>query len=476
MHLTTIVHTRDALVSKKISVRELVQEYISTIEKKKDLNALITVTSDEARAEATKWDEKIAQGESIPSLAGIPGVLKDVFCVKGIRATGASNIIRDYYPPYNATTVDRLNNEGYVLMGKANTDEFTMGASTETSAFGVTKNPFDENTVAGGSSGGSACAVATRQALFALGTDTGGSIRQPAAFCGVVGLKPTYGLVSRYGVMSMASSLDTIGPIATTVEDCAIVLDAIAGNDPHDSTTSPTKPPLYSRSLEDSLGNLTIGFVKEYDAPGMDKEVIEGFERAKELLQALGVKFKDISLPHSHYALSAYYVIVPAEVSSNLARYDGIRFGNPKDASSLKGYYLETRGQGFGTEAKRRSIIGTYVLSKGYYDAYYVQAQRVRTHIRNDFEDAFKEVDMIMAPVSPVLPFKIGEKVEDPLSMYLADIFTVGANLAGIPSLSVPIQKKGTFSVSIQLMGPHFSEEHLLRLGHHMEKIRGALV
>ncbi|MBI3291184.1 Asp-tRNA(Asn)/Glu-tRNA(Gln) amidotransferase subunit GatA, partial [Candidatus Falkowbacteria bacterium] len=436
------------------------------------------ITSNEARSRARECDEIIAQTKDpreLPFLIGIPGSLKDVFCTKGIRTTGASNIIRDYFPPYSASSALKLEESGYVLIGKTNLDEFTMGASTENSAFGVVKNPFDSSLVAGGSSGGSACAVQTGQGFFSLGTDTGGSIRQPAAFCGVVGLKPTYGLVSRYGVMSMASSLDTVAPVAKTVEDVSIVLEAVAGGDLHDSTTSHKKIPSYSKSINESLGELTIGIPEEFLREGMDEEVIQGFERAKELLESLGVKLKSVSLPHSVYSLAAYYVIVPAEVSSNLARYDGIRFGNKIEASTIEDHYLFTRGQGFGIEAKRRIMIGTFVLSKGYYEAYYGHAERVRTLIKHDLEEVLKKVDFILSPVSPFLPFKIGEKIDDPLKMYLADIFTVSVNLAGIPALSIPIKFAGKFPVSVQIMGPQFSEELLLRLGHHLEQARGPI-
>lgn len=469
---------RQGLLNKEFSSKELVADCLKRVEEKQELNAFITITSDCARSMAGKCDEIISQTKDLgelPSLMGIPGSLKDVFCTKGIKTTGASNIIRDYIPPYSASTVLQLEESGYVLMGKTNLDEFTMGASTENSAFGPTKNPFNSDAVAGGSSGGSACAVATGQGFFSLGTDTGGSIRQPASFCGVVGLKPTYGLVSRYGVMSMASSLDTVSPVAKTVEDVSIVLEAIAGGDLHDSTTSHKKIPLYSKSINEGLGELTIGLPKEFLQEGMDSEIIAGFERAKELLQALGVELKSVSLPHSAYSLAAYYVIVSAEVSSNLARYDGIRFGNKIEASTIEDHYLFTRGQGFGTEAKRRIMIGTFVLSKGYYEAYYGHAQRVRTLIKMDFEEAFKKVDFILSPVSPFLPFKMGEKIADPLKMYLADIFTVSANLAGIPALSIPIKFTGEFPVSAQIMGPQFSEDLLLRLGHHLEQARGPI-
>lgn len=474
----TLSKAKQGLLAKEFSSKELVEDCLKRVEERRELNAFITITADEARSMALMSDEIIAQTakpRELPLLTGIPGSLKDVFCTKGIRTTGASNIIRDYIPPYSASTVLQLEKQGYVLLGKTNLDEFTMGASTENSAFGPTKNPFNSNAVAGGSSGGSACAVSTGQGFFSLGTDTGGSIRQPAAFCGVVGLKPTYGLVSRYGVMSMASSLDTVAPVAKTVEDISIVLEAVAGGDPHDSTTSHKKNTLYSESINEGFGELTIGLPEEFLQEGMDSEVKQGFERAKELLQALGVKLKSVSLPHSSYSLAAYYVIVPAEVSSNLARYDGIRFGNKIEASTIEDHYLFTRGQGFGTEAKRRIMIGTFVLSKGYYEAYYGHAQRVRTLIKTDFEDVFKKVDFILSPVSPFLPFKIGEKINDPLKMYLADIFTVSANLAGIPALSIPIKFAGEFPVSVQIMGPQFSEDLLLRLGHRLEQARGKI-
>lgn len=472
----SIANARLELEAKKVSAVELVEACITHARAREGDNAFITHTHERAREHAAQWDDTITKGEQLPLLAGIPGALKDVFCVKGVLATGASNMLRAYTPPYSATSVRKLDDAGYVLMGKTNTDEFTMGGSTESSAFGVTKNPFDGRAVAGGSSGGSASAVATHQALFALGTDTGGSIRQPAAFCGVVGLKPTYGLVSRFGVMSMASSLDTIGPITKTVEDAALVLEAIAGNDSFDATTSSRDVPRYSTLLDSSMRGYTVGIPKEYDMQGVDGAIIKGFDRAKELLKDLGVLFKEVSLPHTEYALATYYIIVPAEVSSNLARYDGIKYGSTVNAPSLKEHYMMTRGHGFGVEAKRRIMVGTYALSKGYYDEYYVRAQKVRSLIRQDFEQVFKEVDMLMAPVSPFLPFGIGEKVEDPLKMYLADIFTVSANLAGIPALSMPVYRGETFPVSVQLMGPHFSEEKILRLGSHIERTRGPLI
>lgn len=469
----TISDAHQKLVTKEISAEELTKACLKQIKTSdKELNAFITVTEDEALAQAKIVDDKIQADQEIGILEGIPCALKDVFCTKGVLTTAASNILKNYVPPFDATTVKKLKDCGMVLVGKVNTDEFTMGASTETSAFGVTKNPFDHTRVAGGSSGGSAAAVASNECIYSLGTDTGGSIRQPASFCNVVGLKVTYGRVSRYGVISMASSLDTIGPITKNVEDAALVLKAIAGHDRYDSTTPDIKIADYPTLIKNDIKGLKIGIPKEYFIDGIDPEVKAITEKAIKTFSELGAEIIDISLPNTKYAIAVYYILAPSEISSNMARYDGVRYGfKSPNGKDLIEQYFYTRAEGFGDEVKRRIMIGTYTLSAGYFDAYYNQAQKVRTLIKQDFDRAFEQVDIILTPVSPTPAFKIGENAQDPLKMYLADIFTVSTNLAGIPGLSVPAGfTKEKLPVGIQLLGKQFDEETILRAGYNFEQ------
>lgn len=430
----------------------------------KTLNAVVHKNFERALEDAKKVD---AKGVFESPLVGIPYLSKDVFCEEGVPTTACSNILREkeYVPPFDSTTTKRLKAAGAISIGKANTDEFTMGASTETSCFGVTRNPYDTSRVAGGSSGGSAAGVGADECIFALGTDTGGSIRQPPAFCNCCGLRPTYGRTSRYGVMSMASSLDTIGPITKTIEDMAIVLQAIAGKDPMDGTTSDSPVPDYLSALTGNVKGLTIGIPKEYFLPGMNQEIEGAVREAIKVLESLGATTKEISLPYSKYATATYYVLCPCEVSSNMARYDGIRFGHSvKNPDGLRDYYEQVRSQGFGSEVKRRIMIGTYALSAGYFDAYYRQAQKVRTLIRQDFEKAFQEVDVILSPVSPGPAFTVGAHENDPLAMYLEDIFLDGQVMAGIPCLSVPCGfTKNALPIGLQVMGKQWDEATVMR-------------
>jgi aspartyl-tRNA(Asn)/glutamyl-tRNA(Gln) amidotransferase subunit A len=476
LHTLSIAHAHDLLRSKKASAVELVESCISTIKQVDgSLNAVVYQNFERALAKAKKIDD---QGVSDHPLCGIPYLTKDVYNEEGVPTTACSNILRnqDYVPPFDNTTTARLKRVGAISLGKANTDEFTMGASTETSCYGVTKNPWDTTRVAGGSSGGSAAAVRADACLFALGTDTGGSIRQPAAFCGCVGLRSTYGRTSRYGVMSMASSLDTIGALTKTVEDTAIVLEAIAGKDPLDATTGDFPVPKYSKSLTGNVKGLSVGIPKEYMVDGIQPEVHAAVQEAIKTLKYLGATTKEISLPHTKYATPTYYVLCPSEVSSNMSRYDGIRFGHTSDNQasstlSLTEYYTAVRSEGFGPEVKRRIMIGTYALSAGYYDAYYRQAQKVRTLIKQDFEQAFQDVDVILSPVSPNVAFPIGSHDGDPVAMYLEDIFLSSQALAGIPALSVPCGfNTDGLPIGLQIMGPQWGEEVVLRVGDAYEK------
>lgn len=473
----------EQLVSKECTAVSLVEQYFSVIDvKEKEVSAFLTLLREEALAEAREVDEQIARGERIDLLAGIPGALKDNILVSGIRATSASKILDNYIAPYDATVVAKLKAVHVPIVGKTNMDEFALGSSTENSAYQVTRNPHDLTRVPGGTSGGSAAAVASGMAVFALGSDTGGSIRQPASFCGVVGLKPTYGRVSRYGLMAGASSLDQIGPIANTVEDVAIVFSRIAGHDPHDATSADSG---HGKEYEDYLdGDITgkvIGVPKEYFSDNLDPRIRILCDSALERFKKLGVQVREISLPHSAFALPTYYIIQPCEVSSNLARYDGIRYGlsindeadSMKKTSTLLETYLDTRHHGFGGEVKRRIMLGTYSLSSGYYDAYYLKAQKVRALLRQDFEKAFETVDFIFSPTTPEPAFKIGEKTTDPLKMYLGDIYTVTANLTGVPALSFPIgtvlEGEKHLPIGGQLMGKWFDEESLLKVAHAFE-------
>jgi len=468
----TIAQAHERLKQKTLSAVELARSCIERIESVDEtLNAVVHRNFDRALDEAKKTDKK---GVFNHPLAGIPYLAKDVFCEEGVLTTACSNMLRDkdFVSPFDSTTTKRLKEQCAVSLGKSNTDEFTMGASTETSCYGVTKNPWDPTRVAGGSSGGSAAAVAADECLFALGTDTGGSIRQPAGFCGCTGLKVTYGRTSRYGVLSMASSLDSIGVLTKTVEDAALVLGTIAGKDPLDATTGDVPVPDYTQALGKGVKGMKIGLPKEYFIKGMDPQVEAAVREAAKVYASLGAKIVDVSLPHSPYAIATYYVIAPSEVSSNMARYDGVRFGHTvPERDSLIEYYERTRSSGFGDEVKRRIMIGTYALSAGYYDAYYRQAQRVRTLIKRDFEKAFEAVDFLLTPVAPTPAFTIGAHLDDPVQMYLEDIFTAPANLAGIPGLSIPCGfSKQNLPIGMQLLGPQWGEEVILRAGYAYEQ------
>ncbi|MFH1820439.1 MAG: Asp-tRNA(Asn)/Glu-tRNA(Gln) amidotransferase subunit GatA [Candidatus Nealsonbacteria bacterium] len=460
----TITEAHNALKSKKISAVELCRSYLDNIEQKdKKISAYLTVTGDLALKQAKRVDDLIAGGKTLSKLAGIPMAVKDIILVKDVRCTAGSKILENYTAPYDATVISKLKAHEAVILGKTNLDEFAMGSSTENSAFGPTRNPNDLTRVPGGSSGGSAAAVSADMAVYSLGSDTGGSIRLPASFCGTVGLKPTYGKVSRYGLMAFASSLDQIGPITKTVDDAKIVLEAISGKDRYDSTS--VEHPEEKANIK--LSNLKIGVPKEYFVKGIDPAVEKVVRAAIKKYQDKGVKIVEISLPETEYALPAYYIISPSEASANLARYDGVKYGMRKSGQSLLDTYLKTRGEGFGPEVRRRIMIGTYALSAGYYEAFYKRAQKVRTKIIQDFEKAFKKVDAIFTPTAPFLPFKIGEKVKDPLSMYLVDIYTVSVNLAGVPAVSLPVGSVGSLPVGLQIIGPHFKDYKILEIAKH---------
>ncbi|OGI15252.1 MAG: aspartyl/glutamyl-tRNA amidotransferase subunit A [Candidatus Moranbacteria bacterium RIFCSPHIGHO2_12_FULL_54_9] len=472
------------LVAGEVTATKLAEQYLRAIEEKDgDIGAYLTTLRTQALEAASLVDARLARGESIDLLAGIPGAIKDNICVAGVRATAGSKILDNYIAPYDATVIEKLKARGAVIVGKTNMDEFAMGSSTESSAYRKTKNPVDTERVPGGSSGGSAAAVAAGEAVWSLGSDTGGSIRQPASFCGLVGLKPTYGRVSRFGLIAMASSLDQIGPFGTSVEDVAIVFSRIAGSDAHDATTAESgngKP--FEDYLTGDIRGLSIGVPKEYFSDTLDPRVRAAADQAIERFKELGATIKEISLPHSIYALAVYYILMPSEVSSNLARFDGIKYGlrvnDAEDSmagtSTLLETYLDTRRVGFGAEVKRRVMLGTYALSAGYYDAYYKKAQKVRALIRQDFEAAFEDVDLIFSPTTPEPAFRFGEKGDDPLKMYLSDIYTVTANLAGVPAISFPM---GTIAedgkelpLGGQLMGRWFDEETVLRAADAFEK------
>ncbi|HZO80160.1 MAG TPA: Asp-tRNA(Asn)/Glu-tRNA(Gln) amidotransferase subunit GatA [Candidatus Binataceae bacterium] len=474
LHRMTIAEARERLRRREISARELARaclDRIAAVEPR--LNAFITVCETEAMAQAEEADRRLKAGDA-PALCGIPLGIKDIYCTRGVRTTCASRILSNFVPPFDATTIEKLRAQGAVFVGKTNMDEFAMGSSTENSAFGPTRNPYDLERVAGGSSGGSAAAVAADECLAALGTDTGGSIREPASFCGVVGIKPTYSRVSRYGVVAYASSLDQVGPFAKTVRDAALVLGAVAGADPRDSTCSARPVPDYEAALVGDVRAIRVGVPREYFVEGMDPEVESAVRGALARLEAMGARCVEISLPHTGYAIAAYYVIATAEASANLARYDGVRYGLRAPAANSIELYNRTRAQGFGAEVKRRIMLGTFALSAGYYDAYYLKAQKVRTLIRGDFEAAFKTCDVIAAPVAPTTAFKLGEKTDDPLQMYLSDIFTISVNLAGLPGMSAPCGYDGRgMPVGLQLIGPPFGEEAILRAGDAWERAGG---
>ncbi|OGC82346.1 MAG: aspartyl/glutamyl-tRNA amidotransferase subunit A [Candidatus Abawacabacteria bacterium RBG_16_42_10] len=469
----TISTAHQMLSAGKISPIDLTKHCLEQIEKTDPtINACITVIKEQAIAHAEDAAKRYKNGEPRGILDGIPLSIKDVFCIRNIRTTAASHILENFVPPYDATVIGKLKNAGAIFVSKTNTDEFTCGASTETSAFGVTKNPWNTETVAGGSSGGSAASIASGQCLGSLGTDTGGSIRQPAAFCNVTGLKVTYGRVSRYGVISMASSLDTIGPLARSAEDCAHLLEIIAGFDPNDSTTPQVPLKDYSMEAKKALPKYRIGIPQEYFGDALTEETKIAVESAAKVFEKMGCTLIPLSLPHTKYAVSVYYILSPSEVSSNMSRYDGIRFGpGPKKIpDDLQEYFFAAREEGFGDEMKRRIMIGTYALSAGYYDAYYKKAQKVRTLIIRDFEEAFKNVDALLTPVSPYPAFKIGDKSQDPLQMYLADTLTIPSSLAGIPGISLPCGFTSEhLPIGLQLLSPAFTEERLLQLGFHYQ-------
>ncbi|MBI4040591.1 MAG: Asp-tRNA(Asn)/Glu-tRNA(Gln) amidotransferase subunit GatA [Deltaproteobacteria bacterium] len=469
-HLT-IFESQALLKKKSLSAKELTESVLKRIEATQPkLNTFITLCEESALCCAKEVDEKRARGEALSPLAGIPISLKDIFLTRGMKTTCSSRILSDFIPPYDATVVDRLKKNDVVLVGKANMDEFAMGSSNENSYFGPVKNPWDLERTPGGSSGGSAVSVSAGQCLGSFGTDTGGSVRLPAALCSVVGLKPTYGRISRYGVIAFASSLDQVGPLGKTVQDVALLLEAVAGYDSFDSTSHPIPVPSYQTALKKDLKGLTMGIPDEYFREGIDPEVLKAVHTAIDQLQKLGAKRVKISLPHSSYAIPVYYLICTAEASSNLARYDGVQYGFRATASTLAEMYLKTRGEGFGREVKRRIMLGTFVLSSGYYDAYYKKASQVRTLIQKDFTEAFKQCDVIVTPASPTTAFKLGEKTENPLEMYLTDIFTTSVNLAGLPALVLPCgfdQKQ--LPIGLQLIGPHFKEERLFQMGHAYE-------
>ncbi|MFA4871811.1 MAG: Asp-tRNA(Asn)/Glu-tRNA(Gln) amidotransferase subunit GatA [Patescibacteria group bacterium] len=468
----TLLEAIKGLRDKKFSSRELTKDCFKQIEAHDDkIKSFITLNKDEALKQAKAADEKIRSGDKLPPLTGIPIAIKDIFCTRGLKSTSASKILADYVPPYDATAVKKIRESGGVILGKTNLDEFAMGSSTENSGFFTTRNPWDLERVPGGSSGGSAAALAADMCLYALGTDTGGSIRHPASFCGVSGLKVTYGRVSRYGVMAMASSLDTIGPFGKTAEDIGLILQNIAGRDPKDSTTSDEPVDDYLKEIKQDINGLKIGLPKEYFIGGLDDGVRERVLAAAKKFEGLGAEVIDIDLPHTDLALAAYYIICPSEISSNMARYDGIKYGlSEREGKNLMDIYLNNRADGFGAEVKRRIMIGTYALSAGYYDAYYKQALKIRTLVRRDFDEAFAKVDAILTPVAPTPAFKIGENINDPLKMYLGDIFTIPASLAGICGLSIPAGLVDGLPVGIQLLGKKFAEKTILRLGHNYQQ------
>jgi aspartyl-tRNA(Asn)/glutamyl-tRNA(Gln) amidotransferase subunit A len=459
-------------MAKKISARELADEYYARIDRRNaELNAFLTLSRERAYAQAERVDTAVAGGESLPPLAGVPIAIKDVISTRGIRTTCASKILESYVPPYDATAIERLDAAGAIFLGKTNCDEFAMGGSNENSAYGPVRNPAALDRVPGGSSGGSAAAVAADMALVALGTDTGGSIRQPGSFCGVAGLMPTYGRVSRYGLIAFASSLDKIGPFAKSVADAAAVLSVIAGHDPGDSTSAALPVPDYSVEIEEPVKGLRIGVPEDYFGAGLDPEVKQRVESGIALLEKLGCRRIPLKMPHTDYAIAAYYIIATAEASSNLARYDGVRYGLRVPGSTLTEMYRQTRDRGFGPEVKRRIMLGTYALSAGYYDAYYLRAQKARALIARDFSDAFQKVDAIVTPTAPTPAFRLGEKTADPLQMYLADIYTVTGSLAGVPGISVPCGKTGAgLTVGMQILAPHFAESRVLQVARALER------
>lgn len=471
MTVATLTDLSAGLAAGRFSSVELTRESLARIERTQpQLNALVTLTGEQALAAATVADRRRAAGEAGP-LTGIPLIHKDIFCTRGVRTTCGSRMLHDFISPYDATLVTRLHEAGAVMVGKANMDEFAMGSSNETSWFGPVKNPWDLTKVPGGSSGGSAAAVAARLASVATATDTGGSIRQPAALCGVTGIKPTYGRVSRYGMIAFASSLDQAGVITVSAADAALVLGAMAGFDPRDSTSVDVPVPDYVAALDRPLTGVRVGIVREFFGQGLAPEIEAPVRAALETLRAAGATVREVSLPNLPLSVPTYYVVAPAECSSNLARFDGVRFGHrcehPRDLMDL---YKRSRAEGFGAEVKRRIMTGTYVLSAGYYDAYYLKAQRVRALINEDFRRAFDEVDLLLGPTTPTPAFGLGDKTDDPITMYLNDIYTIGANLAGLPAMSIPCGFTHGLPVGVQLIGPHFGEERLLNAAHQYQQ------
>jgi aspartyl-tRNA(Asn)/glutamyl-tRNA(Gln) amidotransferase subunit A len=471
----TIDAARTAVQERQTSAVALAEAHYARIQKEDgQIGAFLTLSRERALRQAERMDRMAAEGKTLPPLGGVPVGIKDVMSTRGVRTTAGSKILDKYVPPYDCTAVAKLESAGAVLLGKMNCDEFAMGSSNENSGFHSVRNPRDLGRVPGGSSGGSAAAVAADMAVATLGSDTGGSIRQPASFCGVVGLMPTYGRVSRYGLIAFASSLDHIGSLTKTVKDAAIVLSTIAGRDPMDSTSADVPVPDYVAELDKPVRGLRLGVAKEYFGEGLDEEVRQAVEAAIEALKKLGCEIVPVSLPHTPYAIPTYYLIATAEASSNLARYDGVRYSHrAREVKTLSEMYRRSRDEGFGAEVKRRIMLGTYALSAGYYDAYYLKAQKVRTLLTRDFEQAFQKVDAIVTPTSPTAAFRLGEKSNDPLAMYLADIYTVTADLAGIPGISVPCgQTREKLPIGLQILGKHFDEATILRIAHAYEQRR----
>ena len=476
MEFTTAsaVQIRDAVQQGKVRAEDMARAALQSIaDRDPKVSAFLTTCPDVALEQARRVDERVQAGENLP-LAGVPVAVKDVLCTRGVPTTCGSRVLEGFLPPHDATCVRRLRDAGAVMVGKTNMDEFAMGSSNENSAYGAVRNPWDPERVPGGSSGGSAAAVAAAMVPISLGTDTGGSVRQPASLCGVVGLKPTYGRVSRFGLVAFASSLDQVGPMARTVQDCAVVLGVVAGQDKADMTCAPQPPVDYEAALQDGVSGLRVGVPREYFGEGVATEVADSIQAALHQLQELGARLQDISLPHTDVAIPTYYLVANAEASSNLARYDGVRYGVRRDGEDLGGMYRATRNAGFGPEVKRRIMLGTFALSAGYYDAYYQKAMKVRRLIRRDFDAAFQEVDLIACPTAPEPAFRLGERTQDPLSMYLSDIFTVTANLAGLPALSLPcgLSSQG-LPIGFQFLAPHFQEGRLLGAAQALEDVLG---
>ena len=472
MHQPTITQAKHQLLEKKYSAVELLDAVYKRIDAvDSQVQAYVHLTRDIARQQAEAADKKLAAGEDAP-LLGVPIALKDLICMKDTRTTCASHILENFVSPYDATVVKKLKAAGAVLIGKTNMDEFAMGSSNENSFFHATKNPWDLNRVPGGSSGGSGAAVSANECMAALGSDTGGSIRQPAAFCGITGLKPTYGRVSRFGLVAFASSFDQIGPMTKTAEDAAVMMNVIGGHDPMDSTSANVELPDFTSELSNIVRGLKIGIPKEYFAKGLDADVEKAVQEAIKTLESMGMQTVEVSLPHTEYAVATYYILTCAEASANLSRYDGVKYGyRSEHADNLMDMYTNTREEGFGEEVKRRILLGTFVLSSGYYDAYYLKGQKARTLIKQDFDEAYKKCDLMVSPIAPVPAFKLGEKLDDPLQMYLSDIFTLSANLAGIPAMSIPCgQSKDNLPIGLQLMGKHFDEATLLNVAHQYQQ------